>query len=106
MPVLTDTNIFLRLFQPHHPHRRLAGSALDILRSRDEVLYVTSQNLMELWAVATRPFADNGLGLTTGQTATELDQINHFWTLLPEVAVFEEWERLVKLHQVSGQEHP
>ena len=102
MAVLTDTNIFLRLLQPHHPHCKIAERALDILWARQETLNVTSQNLVELWAAATRPSDGNGLGLTTEQAVGELEQIRRFWTLLPEVPLHEEWERLVKMHKVSG----
>jgi predicted nucleic acid-binding protein len=102
MAVLTDTNIFLRLLQPHHPHCRIAGQALDFLRAREEVLNITSQNLVELWAAATRPFAENGLSLTVEQATKELEQIKRFWGLLPDVPLYEEWERVVKLHRVSG----
>lgn len=79
MAVLTDTNIFLRLLQPHHPHCRVAERALDLLRARSEELNVTSQNLIEFWAVATRPFSENGLGLGTDEAARELDQIKRLW---------------------------
>jgi predicted nucleic acid-binding protein len=102
MAVLTDTNIFLRLLQPHHPHCRIAGQALDFLRAREEVLNITSQNLVELWAAATRPFAENRLGLTVEQATKELEQIKRFWGLLPDVPLYEEWERVVKMHRVLG----
>jgi predicted nucleic acid-binding protein len=59
MAVLTDTNILLRLLQPHHPHSQVAQNALDILRARNEVLNVAPQNLVELWAAATRPSDEN-----------------------------------------------
>jgi predicted nucleic acid-binding protein len=102
MAVLTDTNILLRLLQPHHPHCRSAEQALDLLRARGEEMNVTSQNLMEFWAVATRPFSENGLGLSIDEAARELSQIRRLWTLVSELPLVEEWERLVKLHGVSG----
>jgi predicted nucleic acid-binding protein len=102
MAVLTDTNIFLRLLQPHHPHCRIAERALDLLRAREELLNITSQNLVELWAAATRPFDENGLGLSIEEATKELEQIKRFWVLVPDVPLFEEWERLVKAHRVSG----
>lgn len=102
MAVLTDTNILLRLLQPHHPHSQIAERALDVLRARNEVLTVTSQNLIELWSAATRPLDENGLGLTVEQATKELDQVKRFWVLLPDVPLFDEWERLVKAHRVSG----
>jgi predicted nucleic acid-binding protein len=102
MAVLTDINIFLRILQPHHPHCRIAERALDFLRAREEILNVTSQNLMEVWAAATRPFEENGLGLTVEQAGRKLEEIKRFWVLVPDTPLFEEWERLVRLHRVSG----
>ena len=102
MAVLTDTNIFVRLPQPHHAQCGIAERALEFLRRREEILNVTSQNLIELWAVATRPFGENGLGLSTDQAGKELDQIRRLWVLVPDVPLFAEWERLVRLHGVSG----
>jgi predicted nucleic acid-binding protein len=102
MATLTDTNILLRLLQPHHPHCLIAERALDVLRARKEILYLAAQNLVELWAVATRPIDQNGLGLTIEQAAKELDQIKRLWLLLPEIPLFQEWERLVRAHRISG----
>jgi len=102
MAVLTDTNILLRLLQPHHPHCSIAERALDILRVRQETLNIVSQNLMELWAVATRAQDQNGLGLSVEEATQELYHIRRFWVLLPDLPLFEEWERLVKTHRVTG----
>lgn len=102
MPVLTDTNILLRLLQPHHPHCPIAERALDLLRARNEILNITSQNIVEMWAAATRPFDENGLGLTIEQATKELDQIKRLWLLLPDIPLYEEWEHLVKTYRVSG----
>ena len=72
MAILIDTNILLRLLQPHHPHCSLAERALGTLRTRNETLNVAPQNLMEFWAVATRPTSENGLGLAVETAAGEL----------------------------------
>jgi predicted nucleic acid-binding protein len=103
MAILIDTNILLRLLQPHHPHCSLVEHAVGTLRTRNETLNVTPQNLMEFWAVATRPTSENGLGMTVENAAGELTSFKRLFTLLPETAsVFQEWERLVSRHQVSG----
>src|SRR5437763_7124478 len=102
MAVLTDTNILLRLLQPHHAHCSIAERALDMLRARQETLNIVSQNLIELWAVATRAQDQNGLGLSVEETTQELYHIRRFWVLLPDLPLFEEWERLVKTHRVTG----
>ena len=69
---------------------------------RNEVLVVTSQNLVELWVAATRPFDENGLGLTVEPAIWEVEQVKRFWVLLPDVPLFDEWEQLVRTHRVSG----
>ena len=103
MTILIDTNILLRLLQPHHPHCALVERAVGTLRTRNETLNVTPQNLMEFWAVATRPASENGLGMTVETAAGELAAFQRLFTLLPETAlVFQEWERLVSRHRVSG----
>jgi predicted nucleic acid-binding protein len=102
MAVLTDTNILLRLQQPHHPHCPIARRALDILRTRNQPLVIASQNLIEFWVAATRPFDQNGLGLTVDQAMDEISEIKRLWVLLPDVPLFDEWERLVTSLRVSG----
>jgi predicted nucleic acid-binding protein len=103
MAILVDTNILLRCAQPHHPQARLAERAVSALRRRSEVLRVTAQNLVEFWAVATRPVDENGLGLTVEAAAEELAVLKRLFPLLPESAsVFDKWERLVTTYRVSG----
>lgn len=102
MAVLVDTNVLLRLLQPHHPHASIAQAALDVLRGRSEPLTITFQNLVEFWAVITRPLADNGLGFTIEQAVAEADALKRFFVLLPELPLQHEWERLVATYRVSG----
>src|SRR5260370_9143547 len=103
MAVLVDTNILLRTLQPHHPHCPIAERALSVLRTGNEPMYVTVQNLVEFWAVATRPTAANGLGLTPEKAAREMAALKRLFPILPEsVPLLSEWERLVVTHRVSG----
>jgi predicted nucleic acid-binding protein len=102
MAILIDTNILLRLLQPHHPHCQIAERAIDALRARNEILNIVSQNIIELWAVVTRPVVHNGLGLTVEEATKELEQIKRLWVLVPDLPLFEEWEHLVKTYRVSG----
>jgi len=103
MPILIDTNVLLRSLQPHHPHCIVVERAVAALRTQNETLHVTAQNLTEFWAVATRPARKNGLGMTVEMATRELATLKRLFTLLPETPqVFEEWERLVYAHQVSG----
>ena len=92
MAILIDTNILLRLLQPHHSHGALVERAVGSLRSRNETLNVVPQNLMEFWAVATRPASVNGLGMPVEKASGELAAIKRLFTLLPETPfVYQEW---------------
>ena len=102
MPVLLDTNILLRLLQPRHPHGFVAETAIAALRGKNEVLNITSQNLVEAWAVMTRPLSENGLGFTVEQATAETHALKGLFGLLPELPLHDIWESLVNTHRVSG----
>ena len=102
MTILLDTNILLRISQPHTAHARIADRALDALRTGNEALHIVSQNLVEFWAVATRPATDNGLGLTVEQAMGQVLALKRLFVLLPEIPLQGEWERLVTTYRVCG----
>src|SRR5580692_10044281 len=79
-----------------------AEHALLTLRARNEVLYLTVQNLVEFWAVITRPIDENGLGLTTEQATADVNSLKRLFVLLPEAPLLTEWERLVAAYGVAG----
>lgn len=75
--------------------------SVSTLASRRDDLNVIAQNLIELWAVATRPTMNNGLGLTVAQAEDELTKLKALFTILPDTAdILPEWELLVVKHQV------
>jgi predicted nucleic acid-binding protein len=78
MSLLVDTNVLLRLTQKHHPHFAVAANAISTLQKRQANLHISHQNLVEFWAVATRPLGSNGLGLTIEQTVSEIEQLRSF----------------------------
>jgi predicted nucleic acid-binding protein len=83
-----------------HPDTVAATSHL--LKNGEE-LYGFPQNLIEFWAVATRPAGANGLGMTTAQAETELARVKSLFRLLPDTPeIYSEWETLVVRHGVSG----
>jgi predicted nucleic acid-binding protein len=104
MPYLADTNILLRLISPSDPNHPLASSALYSLLGRGERVGYTSQNLVELWNVCTRPTtARGGFGLSVEQTDRRARIIETYLTFLPSCeAVHLEWRRLVVHYGVSG----
>jgi predicted nucleic acid-binding protein len=81
---LLDTNILLRMSDRTSPVNLLAGRATaTLLRQRNRV-FITSQNIIEFWVVATRPATVNGLGWSVEQTRTEIEQILNQFPQLEE----------------------
>lgn len=105
MSYLVDTNVLLRLVQKNHPMRPDARRALVTLRRQGEELCISPQNIIEFWAVATRPLDKNGLGLTVDEAARETRKLKRIFKLRPDSpAIFTEWEKLVALYQVMGKQ--
>jgi predicted nucleic acid-binding protein len=105
MRILVDTNLPLRLALPSHPLHQIAFDSLAVLRQRGEQLCLVPQNLYEFWVVATRPVAQNGLGLTAAAAQAEVVQLKRLFVLLEDTpAIFPEWERLVMQHQIIGKQ--
>src|SRR5436309_760005 len=103
MPHLSDTNILLRWAQPDHPLNPLLQAALDILQERGEATYVTPQNLIEFWNVATRPLDRNGFGFTPAQADQEVARVERFFRLAPDTPeVYPAWRELARTVGVSG----
>ncbi len=81
------------------------AQSVSFLVTRGDELRVIAQNLIEFWAVATRPIIDNGLGLTVAQAEQELTKLKALFTILPDTAdILPEREQLVVRHQVLGKQ--
>ena len=105
MSYLIGTNVLVRLAQPKNPDQREVRRALRVLRRRPDFLGIIPQNLIEFWAVATRPASSNGLDLTPNETARQMGKLKALFTLLPDSSdIFSEWEGLVLQHQVLGKQ--
>ena len=99
---LADTNVWLRSVGLSSPQYSAASAALRAIVGAAE-LFITPQNLVEFWVVATRPAENNGLGWTTERAGTRLKQIRESFLLLAEgPTLFETWFQLVREHQVRG----
>jgi predicted nucleic acid-binding protein len=102
---LADTNILLRSVQTSHPVFGDVATAVSVLLERGDDLCVVAQNLIEFWAVATRPIANNGLGLTIARATQEFIKLKASFLVLPDTAdILREWEKLVVKHQVHGKQ--
>ena len=105
MAILLDTNILLRQAEPRHAQHQASTEAADELRRRGEDLVVVPQVLYEFWSVATRPIAQNGLGMTPAEAHAELIAIQRLFRLLrDERAIYVIWEQLVSSLGVQGKQ--
>jgi predicted nucleic acid-binding protein len=102
--ILTDTNILLRSLNPEDPHYTAADKAVvAALRLRNETLCLAPQNLIEFWAVVTRPREDNGLGMTPARAMNELISLRQLFRVLPSGPdVLEAWQRIVVGQGITG----
>ncbi|HXD32260.1 MAG TPA: PIN domain-containing protein [Pyrinomonadaceae bacterium] len=102
---LVDTNVLLRSAQTSHPVYDDVARSVSILATRRDELHVVAQNLIEFWAVATRPIVNNGLGLSVAQTEIEISRLKNLFALVPDTPdIFSEWEKIVRQYQVSGKQ--
>ena len=102
MSMLLDTNILTRSAQPAHSMHKEVIDAIGVLKARGEDLCIVPQNLIEFWAVTTRPLSANGLEMTTAMAQAELARIKDFFRCLPDTStIYDEWEELVTQHAVS-----
>jgi predicted nucleic acid-binding protein len=100
-----DTNALLRSIDDGHSAQPIVNDGLLVLRNQGETLSIFPQNLIEFWAVATRPIANNGLGWTIDRAKSEFETLKYLFVLLPDTeAIFSEWERLVIHHRVGGKQ--
>ena len=100
---LLDTNILLRYAEAGNPLFATVDAALAALHGAGEVLCVVPQNLYEFWAVATRPVAGNGLGLSVPECVAQVARLKRLFGLLPDQpGLLAEWEQLVDAYACHG----
>jgi predicted nucleic acid-binding protein len=100
---LADTNLLLRLADPASSQHAIATEALAQLFRRGDEVFLTSQNFIEFWAVATRLIEANGFGWNRGRTAHEVAELQKRFPLLDDSPeIFTRWLELVKQLPVSG----
>jgi predicted nucleic acid-binding protein len=105
MSYLVDTNVLLRSIQVSHPLHVDAADCIASLLRQGQELSITAQNLIEFWAVATRPQLNNGLGLSIDESAQHLAAFRTNFILLTDSNdIFDKWEQLVRLHRVIGKQ--
>ena len=105
MSHLIDTNILTRVIVVKDALSPVAQAAIDNLQQRRESLLVAPQNLMEFWAVASRPREANGLGLPVANVIQEIERFEGMFGVIEESAgAFRRWRQLVETHSVRGKQ--
>jgi predicted nucleic acid-binding protein len=100
---LSDTNLLLRLADPASPQHSIATQALARLFRQGDEVFLTPQNFIEFWAVATRPVDANGFGWNSERTTNEVVELQKRFPLLPDTPeVFTRWLGLVKQLPIHG----
>lgn len=81
----------------------VAKSAVDYLSKNGFTLVIVPQCIYEFYVVATRPLANNGLGLTPGVMPVFMESILTLAELLPDTSdIYKHWQELVFTHSISG----
>ena len=106
MRILVDSNILCRLARRDDPQHEDARQALRIAMQKGADLLVCPQVEREFWAVATRPRAENGLGMTPDETAASLREWREsFFQFAPDSpAIHATWQKLVADYSVCGKQ--
>jgi predicted nucleic acid-binding protein len=103
MNVLVDANVLLRLADPASTTHSIATTAVSTLRAQGGTLQIVPQCIYEFWAVATRPIANNGLGLSAAECLHEVANLKTLFPLLDDKpTLFSEWEKVVSIFGCQG----
>lgn len=105
MAYLIDTSILARLANTADAFYPVAAQAVVELHRRGEVLHVAPQNLVEFRNVATRPVAQNGLGLAPPVAEAKSAAFEAAFPLLAETPdIFPLWKTVVATLAVVGKQ--
>jgi hypothetical protein len=83
MSYLVDTNLLLRWAVLRDPLHGVAVDAVNVLQGCGEEIFISPQNLVEFWSVATRPAYANGLGITPTEVDREVRRMEQFFPSSP-----------------------
>lgn len=73
------------------------------LRPHGNVLHIVPQCVCEFWVVATRPIANNGLGLSSKECVGEVANLKATFSFLDDKpTLFSEWETVVSVFSCHG----
>ncbi len=102
MVVLIDANVLLRMIEIQSPRHAAAVQATRLL-SQQHSLVTVPQVAYELWAVATRTVAANGLGMSVAEAGAALEEMLELFPLLrDERGIVNHWRNLVRKYEIKG----
>ncbi|OWK43906.1 type II toxin-antitoxin system VapC family toxin [Fimbriiglobus ruber] len=103
MIVVLDVNVLLRFIDTTAIQHPVAVTALVALRTQGWTLRTVPQAIYEFWVVATRPVANNGLGLSPIECdQTVCDLVDTFPVLNDDPMLFTEWRVVVTANACQG----
>lgn len=103
MQILIDANILIRLAHSASAQHAHAVSSVQNLQKWNHRSVVAPQSIYEFWVVATRPIANNGLGLSIAECDQFVGMFLNVFPLLPEAAKqFENWRMLTVSNACHG----
>ncbi|MCS7300577.1 MAG: hypothetical protein NZ556_03375 [Fimbriimonadales bacterium] len=93
---LLDTSILVRERDTKDPNHAVTIGAIRALKQAGWTLYITTQNLVEYWSVATRPAsARGGLGLSPAVADSDIAVFLSLHNFLEEPqGLFSEWRQI------------
>jgi predicted nucleic acid-binding protein len=106
MSYLLDTGILLRVIDRKDERHAVVSKSVRALISQGETLFAATQNAAEFCNVASRPVANNGLGLSPGDALRILEhEIEPLCTVLSEIdAAYPHLKRLIAAYGVGGKQ--
>ena len=105
MTVLVDTSVLARLATSNDPSYLVAEAAVLELRRWGETLLTAAQNLIEFRNFATRPVADNGLGLPVPEAQAKSEEFESLFTVVSDTPdIYPAWKLLANLSAATGKQ--
>lgn len=93
------------MLHPRSLLRPKAVNAVRMIRKRNDPIFISPQNEVEFWAVATRSHEANGLGMEQSRADRSLRRFERTLKFLPDSAeVHQEWRKLVVSYAVKGRQ--
>jgi predicted nucleic acid-binding protein len=105
MSYLVDTSVLVRLANVADSSHSSAANAMLELHRLKEMPHLTPQNLIEFRNAATRPLAQNGLGLSAAEAEAKAAVFEATMHLLPDSPnVYPTWKSLVSVLGIIGKQ--